>query len=320
MQQDGKLNSESALKLNSNLDFKVCSCAQKVLKDDWEDHQIVCPRRRLTCPAFVSFLSGISKFEQPYWKIYGERYAEFSLSSVESNCPPTLKELTKLQILQSIGNLDELKTNKIPSAIIHTLRWECPTFSTKAELNKHLVGACFYYKVQCLFSPIMRPGLYNVHATNCHNNNMCLKLELSRQEFHAHSSQAALDPISQRLPSTPHIFPYHCSLCDHCFLNSDTHICMPSPPIPEYDIICHCCKSKLVQPKKTHHEIENACQVCCNQDNNNPTVIGMVGMVSFHNQKNYGIENQKMQWKNVKRNIIKSNVKTHETEASINDS
>ncbi|CAG8685812.1 10798_t:CDS:2, partial [Dentiscutata heterogama] len=65
-----------------------------------QDHQIICPKRRLTCPAFVSFLSAISKFEQPYWKIYGEKYAEFSLSLVESNCPPTLKELTKLQILQ----------------------------------------------------------------------------------------------------------------------------------------------------------------------------------------------------------------------------
>ncbi|CAG8715803.1 4040_t:CDS:2, partial [Dentiscutata heterogama] len=208
-----------------------------------------------------------------------------------------------------------LKTNKIPSAIIHTLRWECPTFSTKAELNKHLVGACFYFKVQCLFSPIMRPGLYNVHATNCHNNNTCLKLELSRQEFHKHSDIAALDPISQRLPSTPNIFPYHCSLCDHCFLKSDTHICMPSPPIPEYDIICHGCKSKLDQPKKTKYELENKCQVCCNQDNNNPIVIGMVGMVNFPNGKNHGIENQKMQWKNVKRNIIKSYDKTHETKA-----
>ncbi|CAG8549500.1 28415_t:CDS:2 [Dentiscutata erythropus] len=266
IQQDGKLNSESTIKFNSSLDFKICSCKQKVLKDDWEDHQIICPKRRLTCPAFVSFLSALSKFEQPYWKTYGEKYAEYSLSLVESNCPPTLKELTKLQILQSIGNLEELKTNRIPSAIIHTLRWECPTFSTKAELNKHLV-----------------------------------------------------DPISQRLPSTPNIFPYHCSLCDHCFLKSDTHICMPSPPIPEYDIICHGCKSKLDQPKKTNYELENKCQVCCNQDNNNPIVIGMVGMVNFHNGKNYGIENQKMQWKNVKRNIIKSYDKTHETKASINN-
>ncbi|CAG8607314.1 14402_t:CDS:2, partial [Gigaspora rosea] len=269
MQKDGKLNSESTLKIKSNLDFKICSCKQKVLKDDWEDHQIVCPKRRLTCPAFVSFLSATSKFEQPYWKIYGERYAEFSLPLVESNC-----------------NLEKLKTSRVPSAIIHTLRWECPTFSTKAELNKHL----------------------------------------------------ALDPISQRLPSTPNIFPYHCSLCDHYFLNSDTHICMPSPPIPEYnilchgckskvdqprrtpyelenacqvcynpdnnflnsdthpipeyDIICHGCKSKLDQPKKTDYELENTCQVCCNQDNNNPIVIGMVGM-----------------------NIIKSDDKIHGTEA-----
>ncbi|RIB09406.1 hypothetical protein C2G38_272570 [Gigaspora rosea] len=213
----------------------------------------------------------------------------------------------------------------------------------------------------------MRPGLYDVHATNCHNNDMCPKLELSRQEFHIHSDKAALDPISQRLPSTPNIFPYHCSLCDHYFLNSDTHICMPSPPIPEYnilchgckskvdqprrtpyelenacqvcynpdnnflnsdthpipeyDIICHGCKSKLDQPKKTDYELENTCQVCCNQDNNNPIVIGMVGMVNFHNEneKDYGIENQKMQWKNVKQNIIKSDDKIHGTEASINN-
>lgn len=78
-----------------------------------------------------------------------------------------------------------MKSNKIPSAVIHTLRWECPTFDTKNELNKHMEESCPYYKVHCLLIP--RLVWYFVMPTNCHSSYRCLELGLSRQEFHEHS-------------------------------------------------------------------------------------------------------------------------------------
>ncbi|RHZ60418.1 hypothetical protein Glove_353g9 [Diversispora epigaea] len=302
------------LKLNSDEqnNFIDCVCSNKVKKEDWQDHQIICVKRRLSCPAFVSFLSESVKFERPLWKIFGARYADLSLSLVDSNCAPSLKEIAKEQVLRSKYNLSSMKSNKIPSAIIHTLRWECPTFSTKNELNKHMTESCPYYKVHCSLIP--RHVCYDVIPTNCHSNYKCPKHGLSRQEFHEHSMKGKLDPISQRLKPKSIFFPYHCLACDQHLPNSNTHICieslpdLPSPPLPASEIICHGCKSILTNPNKSFLEIHNACQFCCRQKKN-PIVIGLLGMIPQKHQNSKifwdeGMVKCKVHWKDVKEDLI----------------
>ncbi|CAG8606037.1 2445_t:CDS:2, partial [Acaulospora colombiana] len=148
----------------------LCVCTSKVKKEDWQDHQIICPNRRLSCPAFVAFRSASVKFEQPYWKIFGDRYAEFSLSLVDSNCAPSLKEIAKIQVLKNLNSLKlKLKSSKLPSAIIHTLLWECPTFATKNELNKHMAGSCPYFKALDPISQRLppKPIFFPYHCSAC---------------------------------------------------------------------------------------------------------------------------------------------------------
>ncbi|CAG8665391.1 3168_t:CDS:2 [Acaulospora morrowiae] len=300
----------------------LCVCTSKIKKEDWKDHQIVCPKRRLSCPAFIAFISAHVKFEKPYWKIFGDRYAEFSSSLVDSNCAPSLKEIAKLQVLKNESNLTKLKSNKLPSAIIHTLRWECPTFATKNELNKHMAGSCPYYKVHCLLIPVFRPMYHGVVPSNCHNNHTCPNHELSRQEFYEHSLKGALDPVSQSLPPKPIFFPYHCSACGQHLPDSDAHICieslpdLPSPPLPASEVICHGCKSILIEPMKSFNEIENVCK-SCGQDKN-PILINTLPRTPLEHQNMIefwdGTEKLSVRWQDVKQDLLKS--RDHDSQES----
>ncbi|RIA97647.1 hypothetical protein C1645_752060 [Glomus cerebriforme] len=280
----------------------ICACTQSISKKDWQDHQIVCAKRRHICPAYVSFIS------------MNTASNEYSLSLVDSNCPPSLKEISKLKVLQSEkdNRLEWLESNKIPFMIIHTLRKECPTFGNKQELIEHIKNMCPYWKVKCSTMTFMinvwswwNSENYYSMIRNSHKNIKCS--ELSRQEYITHSTELALDPISQKIRAIPKIFPYHCKACDRHFPSSGIHICIKetnSLNIDESEILCPGCKSviRLNHKRKTSREFENTCKNC----NDNKIVIGLPYMIPIKHQEKEivkwgnGIEKRRVKWSLIK--------------------
>ncbi|GES89549.1 RGS-domain-containing protein [Rhizophagus clarus] len=218
----------------------ICVCTQSISKQDWQDHQIVCPKRRYACPTYISFIC-ITKSN------------EYSLSLVDSNCPLSLKEIAKLQVLRSKkGNsLAWLESNKIPFKVIHTLRKECPIFESMQEMMNHIENSCPYWKVKCMdlphinYIPYWRYTPAHMMIRNSHKDGKCF--EISREEFKSHSAETALDPISQKIRAIPMIFPYYCKMCEQYLPSSGTHICIKevnsiNTQIDNSEILCPGCK------------------------------------------------------------------------------
>ncbi|CAG8443624.1 4220_t:CDS:2 [Funneliformis mosseae] len=216
----------------------MCVCKQSISKLDWQDHQIVCAKRRYMCPAFAAFINcNPDKGLLP--------------PLVDSNCPLSLKEIAKLQ---KFSRTEWLKSKTIPFKIINTLTRECPIFGSKQELINHIEKSCPYWKVKCLEVP-------KAHFWNSHDD-CSFDMEFSIQEFISHSKESALDPISQRIRVISKIFPYYCKRCDHHFPSSGSHICIKETNFmntQNQEILCPSCKSII--SVNSSKEIENTCDV-----------------------------------------------------------
>ncbi|CAB4487660.1 unnamed protein product [Rhizophagus irregularis] len=262
----------------------------------WSDHQIVCPKRRYTCSSYLSFIC-ITESN------------EYSLSLVDSNCPLSLKEIAKLQVLQSEkgNNLEWLESNKIPFKLIHTLRKECPTFGSMQEMMNHVENVCPYWKVKCMdlpfvnYLPRWRYTPAHMMIRNSHKDDKCL--EISRREFISHSTETALDPISQKIRAIPMIFPYYCKICNQYLPSSGTHICIKEinsndKQIYSSEILCPGCK--LTIRVKSEKEIENTCESCRNNK------IGVLIIPPEHQEKEIIKWKSEIKERRVKWSVIKT--------------
>ncbi|CAI2173918.1 16756_t:CDS:2 [Funneliformis geosporum] len=224
----------------------TCVCKQSISKQYWQDHQIVCAKRRYMCPAYVAYINS-----NPDEGLLPPL--------VDSNCPLSLKEIAKLQVLKSekFNRTEWLRLNNIPFKLINYLTKECPIFGSKQELINHIEKSCPYWKVKCLDIP-------DAKVRNSHKEDNCsLDTGFSIQGFMSHSKESALDPISQRIRVISMIFPYYCKKCDHHFPSSGSHICIKetnSMNIQNQEVLCPICISII--SVNSSIEIENTCVDC----------------------------------------------------------
>ncbi|KAG9286747.1 hypothetical protein G9A89_012297 [Geosiphon pyriformis] len=254
------LKAESKVSNKDQLDARFCSCAHLILQEDWEDHQIVCSNRRYKCPGYLGYLSFQKR--QGNW--------DYSLKTVDSNCPTSLKELAKLKILQNLdGDLESLNTNVLPMSIVYTLHAECPTFSSYNDFLSHLSKGCPYLKVKCLIkSQFYKPWTEYLDGNwQLHTSDSFERVGLSRWNFTMiDTHKMSHDTISHRSPPIPFLYPLFCPYCSHYFPENTTiHLCSNNSTSPAFDdeILCFSCKKPLENPRKfSRHQLENNCKYC----------------------------------------------------------